>query len=489
MLKLVLAATAPFSGDEAYFLIWGRQPALGFYDHPPMVGWLLALMLQFSEAEWVLRLPAVLTSLVVGWGMWRLLSGVDREKAHLAALLYLLAPTSLLNVIITTDTGLILFSFLSAAFLWRGEQTGAWRDYLWAGVFLGLAVLSKYFSALLMLAYGAYWLARPRERQRDRRFLLLFAAALPFLAVNLYWNYTHCWANVMFNVFNRHEGAGFSPARPLLYAGLLLYLATPPLVWALWRQRHGLRARLAEPGVRLFGLLWALPIAVFALLSFVKVIGLHWLLSFHAFFFLFAAWVLDGATLRRALKFMVAFTGAHLVVIALFAALPLETFQRWSKYDGMVFMLRPQAILAELAPYENRYAFATDGYSSAAIIAYHAKRDFLVFGPGSSHARHDDIVTDFRALDGKDILVLLKKEPEFEQFGPYFRSVTFQSFTVAGARYYLVLGQGFDFPRYREQVLRPVKEKYYAVPPYLPMGGCYFCEKYFPGEACRPPRR
>lgn len=485
VLKLGLAAVAPMSGDEAYFLIWGRTPALGYYDHPPMVGWLLALMLQFSDAEWVVRLPAVLASLLVGYGIYRLLREADREKAPLAALLYLLAPTSLLNVIITTDTGLIIWSFLSGALLWRGEQKGRTADYLWAGVFLGLAWLSKYFAALLTLAYLVHWALGPRDGARNRRFLLLFAAALPFLALNLYWNYGHCWANIMFNVFNRHGDAGFAPQRPLIYLALLFYLLTPPLIIALWRAR----SRLAAAGSRQFVLLWGVPFAVFGLLSFVKVIGLHWLLSFHAFFFLAAALVLEAPVLRRALKFMLAFTGLHLLAILVFALLPLKAFQGWSKYDGMVFMLRPQAILAELAPYEDRYAFATDGYSASAIIAYHARRPFAVFGEASSHARHDDIATDFRALDGRNVLVLLKKEPEFDKFGPYFRRVSFQSFDVEGARFYLVLGEGFDYPRYREQVLRPVKERYYAVPRFLPMGGCYFCEKYFPGEACRAPQR
>lgn len=483
--KLVLAAIAPMSGDEAYFLIWGKQPDFGFYDHPPMVGWLLWLMLQFSDAEWVLRLPAVLVSLLVGYGIYRVLRDDHQEKAYLAALLFMLAPTSLLNVIITTDTGLILFSFLSAAMLWRGESSSARHDYLWAGVFLGLAILSKYFSALLVLAYLAYWWLTPRSSARNRNFLWLFAAALPFLALNLYWNYGHCWANIMFNVFNRHERAGFSPGRPLLYLVLHLYLMTPVLVYFLYQQRQRVMNYARTQQGRMLAILFLAPMAVFGLLSFVKVIGLHWVLSFYPFFFMFLARALDTAALKKALRFMVFFTGIHVLAIAIFAALPIETFQRWSKYDGAVFMLKPHEILEQLAPYEDKFVFATDGYSASAIISYHARRNFAVFGEASSHARHDDIVSDFREFDKKDVLILLKKEPEFDQYGPYFRSIEFKQFTVRGATFHLVLGRRFDYPAYREKVLRTVKNKYYAVPHFLPMGACYFCDKYFPGEACR----
>ncbi|MDH4325213.1 MAG: hypothetical protein OEW90_13835, partial [Betaproteobacteria bacterium] len=55
-----LGAAFPITGDEAYFVLWGRRPDLGFYDHPPMIGWLLAPLLAVSQAEWFVRLPAIL---------------------------------------------------------------------------------------------------------------------------------------------------------------------------------------------------------------------------------------------------------------------------------------------------------------------------------------------------------------------------------------------------------------------------------------------
>ena len=55
-----LGAALPITADEAYFTLWGRYPALGYYDHPPMVGWLLAPLVAVSQAEWVVRLPSIL---------------------------------------------------------------------------------------------------------------------------------------------------------------------------------------------------------------------------------------------------------------------------------------------------------------------------------------------------------------------------------------------------------------------------------------------
>ena len=44
-IKFYLAWLIPLSGDEAYFVVWAHHPDFGYYDHPPMAGWFLQLML------------------------------------------------------------------------------------------------------------------------------------------------------------------------------------------------------------------------------------------------------------------------------------------------------------------------------------------------------------------------------------------------------------------------------------------------------------
>lgn len=485
LIKLLLAAFVPLSGDEAYFLIWGQHPDFGFYDHPPMVGWLLWLMLRVSDAEWVLRLPVVLFTSFIGYGLYRLLRDLDEEKATLIALIYLLSPMNLLSFIMTTDASLIFFSFLTVYLVVRGLQSGLRRHFVWAGVAFGLACLSKYFAALLGLALIVYWAATPRARAQSRNFMWLFAAALPFILLNVYWNVGHCWANVMFNVFNRHENAGFGLHKPLLYGLLHVYLLTPLGVWYLIQQRAALNGVMQNGRFRLFAFVAALPMAVFALLSFFKVIGLHWLLSFYPFLYILLAYCLSAEQLSNWLRFMRYYAGAHLVLFAIALLMPMSAWQATPYARGAVLMFKTSELLEQVEPYSNRYALASDGYSMAAILSYAAGSNVLVFGEASSHARHDDIVTDFRALGGKNIMIILKQTPVFERFGPYFKSIEFNEVTLHGSKFYLVLGQGFDYAAYRDKVLRRVKEKYYAIPHFLPMKNCYFCERYFPNETCR----
>jgi len=482
--KLWLSAAFPFTGDEAYFTYWGVRLDAGYYDHPPMIGWLLYLLLKISSAQWLLRLPVTLLPFALAAGIYFVLRRADETKATLAALAFVLLPVNVCAVFITTDTPLIFFSFASVLAFWLGvtRKAPAWQAL--AGAFLGLAFLSKYFAVLLGLAYVAYVLLSPRGQRDWRGLALVVICSLPFAAVNLWWNYEHCWANLMFNAYNRHQGAGLSWKTPLVYAVSVLYVLSPVALWQLANERHSVRAALADPAVRFFVAVFAFPFGFFAVVSLVRQVGLHWMLSFVPFFFIAAGWMLSREQLRRSVLYLGALSAIHVALIAVAATLPLETWRQSRLYDGIVYHVRIGDVLRELKPYEGQFEFAADGYSPAITASYYSGRYFFVFGSGSFYARQDDIETDFRRLDGKNILVLRKNPPEDNEYRPYFRSVEYKEFTLSGATFHLVLGRGFDLGTYRERVLKPARDRYYAIPRYLPQGRCYFCERYFGAPTC-----
>lgn len=491
--RLWLAAALPITGDEAYFIWWGKIPDWGFYDHPPMIGWWLAAQLALGEAAWWLRLTSVLQPFViagaVAFMLPRIWPEIDGERRWWAALFTLLAPAAVWNVLITTDTPLIYFSVFSGLAWLRARRGDSLAWYLLAGVFLAGAVLSKYFVAFLGFAYLVDALWRP-SRRKLAGLILAYLCILPALALMAWWNAGHCWPNVMFNFINRHGDAGLSWKTPLLYVVTMGYLLTPPVVWRLARAVRALRhgSGQASTGSARTGSLVILafvPLALFALLSLVKTIGLHWVLSFLPFVFMLLALKLENPALARIGKFILGFAALHVVAFVVLTQLPLETLQRTKWYDSAVLAFEGERIAARLKPYEKDYVFASDGYADAATQGWNSHHYFIVFGEASSHARHDDILTDFRPLEGRNILILKKSAPEPGEYAEYFHDVRVESFTLRGTNFYLVLGHGFNYPRYRDTVLAAVKRKYYAIPAWLPQTACYFCARYFPETSCR----
>ncbi|MEO8409248.1 MAG: glycosyltransferase family 39 protein [Propionivibrio sp.] len=483
------SAVLPMTGDEAYFVGWGEHPAGGYYDHPPMVGWWLTGLLAISRAEWVLRLPALLLPLVLAWGGWWLVRPYGVERARLAALLILLQPVNVWNVLITTDTPVVLFSWLSVlAYVaalrrvgsgLRGHTVLVWHAL--AGGLLGLAFLGKYFAALLGIAYLFHVLFVRRDRGRWSGFAVLLAAALPAPIYNLWWNSGHCWVNILFNFINRNTDTGLGWQNPSLYVGSLLYLATPWLILALWRQKTAVAAAVrdqCEAGASFW--LMFVPLALFALMSLWRQVGLHWLLTFVPLLAVLAAIALTPPLLARLTRWSAALAALHVAAIVVVAQLPIQTWKDSGYFDGIVLTVHADQLIEKLQPYAADYLFATDGYSSAATLAYNANRRFAVFGEGSFHARQDDFMTDWRAQDGRKVLILRKSEPDRAKYGRFFAHVEFREFELYGARYYVVLGQGFLYAAYHEQVLTRIRDRFYRLPGWLPLRACEFCARYFP---------
>ncbi|MEO8203061.1 MAG: glycosyltransferase family 39 protein [Betaproteobacteria bacterium] len=483
--RLWLSVAMPLTGDEAYFLVWGERPDIGYYDHPPMVGWMLAVLARLSNAEWVLRLPATLLPVVLALAARAALTrwfGTGRVAADLAAVLILLVPMNVWNVLVTTDTPLILFSFGAMLLFARAAQRSSGTGFFLSGVCLGLAFLSKYFAVLLGLGMIASVLVGRGGRSGWRGLALVFLGALPAGLLNLYWNYEACWSNIMFNAINRHEGAGLGWKNPLLFVAAMAYLAAP-LLWYAWRERRRIAASMNDPGRSTLVFAWLVPLAIFALLAPLKKIGLHWLLSFIPLLVLSLAIALPAEKLRRCAMVLAAIALLHGGGAVVLWAVPLETWQSSRLYSRLVLQFRTAEVVEKLRPFAG-YQTATDNYTLSSILSYYAGRYYFVFGAGTSHARHDDIVTDVRSFDGKDIMIVRRDPPPEQDYRPYFRAIELRSVEVAGTTVHVVLGKGFDYAAYREGVLRQVRDRWYRIPAALPVGHCYFCEKYFPGEAC-----
>lgn len=478
-IKTLLALAIPITSDEAYFVLWGKNLDFGYYDHPPMIGWILYLLLPLGDSELILRIPPILSTTLIGIGIYLLLKDYDTVKATLIGILFLASPLNILNVFVTTDTPLILFSFVSAAFLFRATMDKRLIYFFFSGLFLGLAFLSKYFAILLGLSYLVYFLLSDKEKKKTFGFLILFTSSIPFVFINLYWNYTHCWTNLLFNLIHRHQKENLSLIKFLGFLAIQIYLITPPIVFYLVKHRGELLQKIKNSNFYFFLFIFIVPLGIFTLLSMKKVIGLHWALAFYPFLYILLYSILSNEELLKNIKFMAIFSLLHLLLTATVLLLPLGYLKNTEYYKSIIFGTKHREIIGYLNQYKERFHFSTDSYADSAVISYHSKKYFFVFGEGSRYARQDDILTDLTKLEDKNILILKKSKPEISDYLPFFNSVEVNQIVVHDASFYVVLGYRFNYKNYKENILRAIKTKYYDIPRYLPYSSCYFCDRYF----------
>ncbi|GAB4346427.1 MAG: hypothetical protein Kow006_04880 [Gammaproteobacteria bacterium] len=478
--RLLMAAWLPVTGDEAYFFLWAEHPDYGYYDHPPMVAWWLWALKSIGSSEWILRLPAVAVPLLVAWLLYRFIQPYGVERARLLALLFLFLPLTLVAPITTTDTPLILFSFLSILALGHAWRVDSQPWYAVAGLLLGLAFLSKYFAVLLGLAYLTAFLFTAEGRRRWKGLLVLVLAAAPAVLVNVAWNYSHCWSNILFNLFNRNVESGFSIDKPLLYLLVHLYLLTPPVVYYLFRNRRELRRRMGESEFRIAAFSAWVPLLVLGAIALRREVGLHWVLAFYPPLFLLVGIALRITQLRKATRFMIGFAGLHLVAVIALLTLPTTVWREAKLYDDIVFLKHSDEVAMAVSEVAGDLPLFTTSYTPSAILAHRLGRPVGVMGVGSRYARQDDILTDFRQLEGKAVAILVKADQELADFDDDFERLETQPIEVRGARFLLVKGYSFDLAAYRRRVLAVVRDRCYRIPGFLPAGRCGFLERYFP---------
>src|SRR3569623_1440485 len=87
--RAVMTAMLPLSADEAYYWLWSKHLAAGYYDHPPAIAWLIrAGTALFGDTPFGVRFAGVLLSLPASWFVWSCAALLlkDEDKSALAAL-------------------------------------------------------------------------------------------------------------------------------------------------------------------------------------------------------------------------------------------------------------------------------------------------------------------------------------------------------------------------------------------------------------------
>ena len=235
LLRALMAADLPLSADEAYYWLWSRHPAAGYFDHPPMIAWLIrAGTLLFGDTPFGVRVTGVVLSLPASWFVWRAASLIlkDRDRAGLAVLFFnltLMVSVELLAA--TPDMPSLVASAAFVYFLARVEAEDDGRLWLGAGLAAGLGLLSK-FSALFLGMGALAWLIFDRNARKwlfsPWPYLGAVLALLTFLP-NLLWQTQNHWQTFVFQLARASAGhftlrflgeflvAQFGLATPLIF--------------------------------------------------------------------------------------------------------------------------------------------------------------------------------------------------------------------------------------------------------------------------------
>jgi len=231
LLRVLYCAQIELIPEEAYYWNYSRHLDIGYLDHPPMVAWLIKLAtLLFGDTEFGVRFGALCCGIVSSCFIYRLTRNVFGESSALLALAMaqILPFFFLAGMIMTPDAPLTAAWAASLYFLERALIAGRRWAWIWAGLSLGLGLLSKYTIAMLGGGTFLFMVLDPTSRRWFRcwePYAAVCIAAAVFAPV-LVWNSQHDWASFAFQTSRRlAEVPRFSLHR-LVAAALVLLTPT-----------------------------------------------------------------------------------------------------------------------------------------------------------------------------------------------------------------------------------------------------------------------
>lgn len=334
-LHLVLASTLPLIAFETHYALYGIHLDWSYLDHPPMVGWIQALVQQFSRSDFAMRLAPIALATASQYLLvviaLRLLPERGPWLGFITALLLQGALIIHMSIAMAPEAPLLLAGLLVLWFTYRVLERDGMGDWLGLGLALGLAGLSKYtaitlaFSVLLAL----WWGGRLGSLMQRRALCGLGVAALLVSPV-LFWNLANDWASFRYQVGYQMDGEDtpwslpdalnmqveqLGAYSPLLYLG-----GIAAVVWSL-RQRGGWDKLL---------LIFALPVLLlFSYLAGSGRSSAHWTLLGWVFLApLCAGWLLANWRIKavRAIAYGSASLSVLLLIIICIAPFPYLPF-------------------------------------------------------------------------------------------------------------------------------------------------------------------
>lgn len=472
LVKILLLIQFPLTGDEAYFITWGQQLSLGYYDHPPVVGWVTYALSYIHDSYFVYRSFAFISAIVISVIIYKLILQIkDKQTALLVSLIYFTSPASLLTAILTNDVVLVLFGLLGFYFLTKALTKKSLLLSLLAGTFLGLTFLSKYLSVLMFVGFIAYLLFN-RNKVSWKVVFVTLVMVLLFAIENIYFNINSCWNNIVFNLYSRTKDEQFDLANVIMFFVFILIVVPPQGVYRLLNIRLKTMPQFLH--ISLFVVL-SFFIGLF-FVSFNKKIGLHWLVLCIPFVYLFFS-QLTVLQLKGLLKYNVIFSsivGLTLVCVSTFHGQLLGGMKKYPRF--ILYLETPQ--FCDAMP-KHKVIFTT-GYSANSVLSQHCKNnEFHVMFDTSKYGREDDKRIDFNQFSGQNMSIFTTDKKKIETMKPYFDSLVIKRVKATEkSDYYLVEGSNFNFEKYKQEILFVINEQFYKSPDWLPQAQCRFKDKY-----------
>ena len=421
LIRLLIVFNMGITPQDAYYHLYSEHLALSYFDHPPMVAYMLRVFgLVLGQNVIGIKLTDFIVTLASLFAFYRLARFfLSEARAFKASLFYgTTLMLSVLSINTTPDVPLMLFWTLALIFVFKALFENELWHWALAGFLIGLAFDSKYTGGFLLLGLFAFLLLskshRPYLFSKQSLLLLVFFGIAVFPVV--YWNYSNDWISFTFQTSQRAESVETFRLQPLIFLGSLgtqLLLLVPFLfvgmVVVMWKMLLKTIKEKRLPGDKtLFLMAFSIPMILFFFsLSFFYWIKLNWSMpAYISAIILVSAFLGQGVLKGQVLTSLV--LHVVLAVQIIFYPVNVESDDTWYGWEELA--TRVDGLMEE---HPNAFLFSDDHYKTSAVLSYYLDRKVYAGNVTGGNGQQFYILDpDLSYLNGSSA-IFIDSEPRF----------------------------------------------------------------------------
>lgn len=382
--RLAIGSYLNFSDDEAYYLLWSRNLGMSYYDHPPLIAYLIRLITSiFGENNFSVRLVSVGMISITSVYIYKISYDLYKSEriAGISGLIFNILPLySFLSIMTLPDSPLILLYTMVLYYFLKVIYEKNSKYWYIIAILTGLGLLSKYNMFMVYPSILFYLLL-----SKENRFWLLkkepyiaFILSIFIFSPVIYWNYSHNWGSFQFHLEGRQNKIfRFRSTKFLQFIGGQIGVVSPILFFGIFISSI---KNLKKPDVNI--LFWfALPlIVVFTFSSLSNNSKVHWLAcAYIPMIIVFARYVKFnklwriGIGLSASLSLILYFVATTLIIPLKPKDNALADMQGWD-----IVGIRVQKIYDESTKNGDKWFLFGDRYqTSSQLGAYLPKKEYV----------------------------------------------------------------------------------------------------------------
>jgi hypothetical protein len=206
LVNIAQALLTEIISDEAYYYMYGKFLAWGYFDHPPMVALMIKLSSSLFNGNLGIRFMTVFLQLGTMFLTWLVIDdGSKSEKSQVLYFFLISASMTMFSAygFITTPDAPLLFFTALFLFGYKGFlKNESWQTVIILSIAMAGLVYSKYQAVLV---FGFVVLSNFRIL-KSWRFWVAGLSAIIILYPHLNWQITNDFPSFKFHLIDRSEG-------------------------------------------------------------------------------------------------------------------------------------------------------------------------------------------------------------------------------------------------------------------------------------------